>query len=488
MSFCPGCGARLPEQARFCPGCGAPASAPAGPRRDAPPPDAPPPSPGARPVVPFSLPPWVGADWTLAVVCAFGSLLALFGAGAVHGALIGFTALGGPGLGLGAIAGAYIPFVALGGDTVAIVNNASDGVFLAGSALLVSWLVVPGFIGWRALRFGLARTSGGAAGWAFVAKVAILVGVGFGIAGGLAGTARPDRGFGDGGFRVAADVGAGEAGFWLVVLIAALGAVILLPGGRPVTESFEAGRRAQAWARTWGRLVLRGGMAWGALAVAAGLGLTVAAVVAADGTAERVLALEAAPAVVANAGVAGAAVASGASVDTTPVLVDLPFDTGRRGRSLSLFHFDFPPEDDAGPAPIYLFPVLLLAPAAVAVTTWRALAASRPPGEQEALRVAFAVSGGFVLAAWLGSTLAPLAAAGGARGDDTEILRSAVARPSVGGTVGLALVWALAASLATALAWLNRRSRPVEPPEPPPPLPPPPASRPPAPGPELPFP
>jgi hypothetical protein len=170
--------------------------------------------------------------------------------------------------------------------------------------------------------------------------------------------------------------------------------------------------------------------------------------------------------VVVNAGVAGAAVASGASVDTTAGLVDLPFSVGRGDRPLSLFHFDFPPDDDSGPAPLYVFPVLLLAPAAVAVTTWRALAASRPPGEQEAMRVAFAVSGGFIVAAWLGSILAPLAAAGGARGDDVEILRSAVARPSVGGTVGLALVWALSASLATALAWLNRQatSEPTPPP------------------------
>ncbi|MGH8973767.1 MAG: zinc ribbon domain-containing protein, partial [Acidimicrobiia bacterium] len=257
MSFCPGCGARLPGEARFCPGCGAPVSAPV------PPPDAGPPSPAARPVVPFTLPPWLGADWTLAAMCAFGCLLALFAAGALHGALMGFTALGGTGVGLGAIAGAYLPFVALGGDTVAVVSNAGDGVVLAGSALLVSWLAVPVFIGWRALRFGLARTRGGAAGWAFVAKLAFLAAVGFGIAGGLAGTDRPDRGFGDGGFSVAADVGAGEAGFWLVVLVLVLGAVTVHRGGPPLAESFEAGRRLEAWARTWGRLVLRGGLAWG---------------------------------------------------------------------------------------------------------------------------------------------------------------------------------------------------------------------------------
>ena len=87
------------------------------------------------------------------------------------------------------------------------------------------------------------------------------------------------------------------------------------------------------------------------------------------------------------------------------------------------------------------------------------------------LRVAFAVTAGFVLAAWLGSTLAPLAGTGGARGDGTEILRAAVARPSVGATVGLALVWALAASLATALIWSNRQAAPPTPPTPPEPPP-----------------
>ncbi len=480
MSFCPGCGARLPDSARFCPGCGAPVAAPT----VAPPDGEPPVAPPGRPVVPFTVPPWLGADWTVAAVCAFGCLLALFAAGGLHGALLGFTALGAEGIGLGAIAGAYLPFVALGGDTVTVVNNASDGVFLAGSALLVSWMAVPGYVTWRGLRFGLSRTRGPAAGRAFVAKVALLLATGFGIAGGLAGTARPEGRFGDGGFRVSADAGAGEAGFWLVMLVLVLGAVLLRKCGPSLGQSFEAGRRVEAWARTWGRLVLRGGLAWGVVAVVIGGALAVAAVVAAAGTAERVLVVEAAPAVVVNAGVAGAAVASGASVDTTAALVDLPFDVRRGDRALSLFHFDFPPDEGSGPAPLYVFPALLLAPAVVAATTWRALAASRPPGEQEAMRVAFAVSGGFVAAAWLGSILAPLAVAGGARGDEVEILRSAVARPSVGGTVGLALVWALVASLGSALVWLNRQARPESPaPAPPPPDPPPPELWPPAPAP-----
>jgi hypothetical protein len=421
------------------------------------------------------------ADWTLAAVCAFAFLVAVFAAGALHGALMGLTALGAGGIGLGAIAGAYIPFVALGGDTVAIVNNGGDAVILAGSSLLVTWLAVPVFFGRRVLRFGHARTRGTAAAWAFVAKLALLLGVGFGIAGGLAGTADPERGFGDGGFRVAANVGAGEAGFWLVVLVLVLGAVSLRrsPGARgipgeaaPTGREPDAWRSARSWGLTWGRLVLWGGLAWAAVALAAGVGLTVAAVIAAEGAEERVLAVEAAPAVVVNAGVAGAAVASGASVDSTATLVDLPFEVDEGDRPLSLFHFAFPPDEESGPAPLYVFPVLLLAPAAVAVTTWRALQASRPPGEQEMLRVALAITGGFVLAAWLGSTLAPLAVAGGARGGGTEIFRSAVARPSVGAAVGLALVWALAASLVTALAWSNRQGAPAPAPSAPPPEPP----------------
>lgn len=453
MSFCPGCGARLPEQARFCPGCGIPAGAP--PPAD---PDGPAPAPTPPGPLGVSAPPWLTADWTLAAVCAFAFLLAVFAAGALHGALMGFTALGGGGIGLGAIAGAYIPFVALGGDTVAIVNNGGDSVYLSGSALLVTWLAVPVFFGRRVLRFGHARTRGTAAAWAFVAKLALLLGVGFGVAGGLAGTADPGRAFDDGGFRVAADVGAGEAGFWLVVLVLVLGAVSLRRSLAPPGRDLDAWRQVRSWGLTWGRVVLWGGLAWAGVALAAGVGLTVAAVVAADGTEERLLAVEAAPAVVVNAGVAGAAVASGASVDTTSALVNLPVNIEDADGSLSLFRFGFPPDDESGPAPLYVFPVLLLAPVAVVLTTWRALQASSPPGEQEVLRVALAVTGGFVLAAWLGSVLAPLGNAGGARGGGTEIVRVAGARPSVGGTVGLALVWALAASLATALAWWNRRA------------------------------
>ncbi|MDQ3946844.1 MAG: zinc ribbon domain-containing protein [Actinomycetota bacterium] len=453
MSFCPGCGAPLPEQARFCPACGIPVAAPV--PVD---PDGGPPAPEAPAPLSFSAPPWLTSDWTLAAVCAFGFLLALFAAGAFHGALMGFTALGGDGIGLGAIAGVYIPFVALGGDTVAVVNNGGNTVFVAGSALLLTWLAVPVLFGRRILRYGHARIPETAAARAFVVKLALVLGVGFGVAGGLAGTDDPERSLGDAGFGVAADVGAGEAGFWLVLLVLVLGAVSLLHRpDHPTGPGFGAWRQVRSWGLTWGRVVLWGGGAWLAVALAAGVGLTVAAIIVADGAEELVLAIEAAPAMVVNAGVAGAAVASGASVDTTAALVDLPFSVAEGDRSLSLFHFDFPPDEDSGPAPIYVFPLLLLAPGAVAATTWRALQASRPPGEQEGLRVAFAVAGGFVLAAWLGSSLAPLAVAAGARGDGTEILGSAVARPSVGGTVGLALVWALAASLATALTWLNRR-------------------------------
>jgi hypothetical protein len=427
-----------------------------------------PPTPGSPPgSLSISPPPWLTADWTLAAVCAFAFLLAVFAVGALHGALMGFTALGGGGIGLGAIAGAYIPFLALGGDTVAIVNNGGEGLYLSGSALLVTWLAVPVYFGRRVLRFGHARTRGTAAAGAFVAKLALLLAVGFGVAGGLAGTADPESFFdNDEGFRVVADVGAGEAGFWLVVLVLVLGAVSLRHSLASAGRDVDVWRQMRSWGLTWGRLVLWGALAWAGVALAAGVGLTVAAVIAADSTEERVLALEAAPAVLVNVGVAGAAVASGASVETTSALVNLPLDI-EADRSLSLFRFGFPPDDESGPAPIYVFPVLLLAPVAVVLTTWRALQASRPPGEQEVLRVAFAVTGGFVLAAWLGSVLAPLGHAGGVRGDGTEIVRAAGAVPSVGGTVGLALVWALAASLATALVWWRRRAAAAATPVPP---------------------
>jgi len=470
MSFCPGCGARLPELARFCPGCGiplgaAPPTEPGGP--GSPPVAETPRPPGPPGPLSVSAPPWLTADWTLAAVCAFAFLLAVFAAGALHGALMGFTALGGGGIGIGALTGAYLPFIALGGHTVAMVNNGEDALYLSGSALLVTWLTIPVFVGRRVLRFGHARTRGTAAAWAFVAKLALLLGVGFGVAGGLGGTADPERAFDEEGFRVFADVGAGEAGFWLVVLVLVLGAVSLRPSLAAAGRDLDAWRQVRSWGLTWGRVILWGGLAWAGVALAAGVGLTVAAVVAAGGTEERLLAVEAAPALLVNAGVAGAAVASGASVETTSALVDPPVNIEAVDGALSLFRFGFPPDEGSGPAPLYVFPVLLLAPAAVVLTTWRALQAARPPGEQEVLRVAFAISGGFVLAAWLGSVLAPLGHAGGARGGDTEIVRVAGALPSVGGVVGLALVWALAASLVTALVWWRRAAAVVAPPAPP---------------------
>jgi hypothetical protein len=82
---------------------------------------------------------------------------------------------------------------------------------------------------------------------------------------------------------------------------------------------------------------------------------------------------------------------------------------------------------------------------AVAGATRWALDRARPEGERDALRVGYTVTAGFALAAWFGATAAPLDAAGGAFGPDTDlpILRAAAARPSVGAVLALAVLWGL---------------------------------------------
>ena len=469
MSLCPVCGGQLPNGARFCPVCGTAVVPQPGPEPE---------PPVEPPIFPsFALPPWARADWPLAVLAAFLFVVLVAATGALYGMVLAVTAHGLHGAGFGALAGPFLGIAAFGGDTGVSVHNGADGLFFTLSGgLMPTLLIVPAVIGAAVLRFALKRlTAGGpAAVRAFAVKFALVGGVGLGIAGAVAGTGPGESPISGGGFGLVADVGAGEAGFWAVVGLLGVGAFVLRRRGLPLL----GGAFPEHWAnhRVLVRLrtALVGVAAYVALAATLGVGLAAAAAVNGNSGRERILAVEAAPALLGNVGVAGAAVATGASLRTHGPLrsavpgLPVPAPQGH----LSLLHFGFPPGPNAGTAPAFLFLALLLAPAAVAGATRWALERAGPVGEQEALRVGFAVTAGFALAAWFGAVAAPLAAAGGAYGPDTDlpIFRAAAGRPSVGAVLALAVLWGLIGSMATAMAWVARQrpSRPVGegPPEP----------------------
>jgi hypothetical protein len=417
----------------------------------------------------FAIPSWATTDWSLAVLAGFLFVVLLAAAGALYGMVLAVTAHGLHGAGFGALAGPFLGIAAFGGDTAVSVHNGADGIFFSLSGGLVpTLLVAPAVIGAAVLRFALKRvTAGGpAAVRAFAVKFALVAGIGLGMAGAVAGTGPGETPISGGGFGFVADVGAGEAGFWAVLGLLGVGAFVLRRRGLRLLGPAVPEQWAHHPARVWVRTALIGAAAYAGLAAVLGVGLVAAAAVNGNSVRERILAVEAAPALLGNVGVAGAAIASGASVRAhgplPSIVPGLPAPAVRG--HLSLLHFGFPPGPNAGTAPVLLFLALALAPLAVAGATRWALDRARPEGERDALRVGYTVTAGFALAAWFGATAAPLDAAGGAFGPDTDlpILRAAAARPSVGAVLALAVLWGLIGSLATAMAWVARH-RPARP-------------------------
>jgi len=466
VSSCSVCGGQLPDGALFCPACGnVVLPKPAESEPESGPPAEPPFFPR------FAVPPWATADWSLAVLAGFLFVVLLGAAGSLYGMVLAVTAHGLHGAGFGALAGPFLGIAAFGGDTVVSVHNGADGIFFSLSGGLVpTLLVAPAVLGAAVLRFALKRvTAGGpAAVRAFAVKFALVAGIGLGIAGAVAGTGPGETPISGGGFGLVADVGAGEAGFWAVLGLLGVGAFVLRRRGLRLLGAAVPEEWAHHRPRVWVRTALLGAAAYGGLAAVLGVGLVAAAAVNGNSVRERILAVEAAPALLGNVGVAGAAVAGGASVRAHgPLPSNIPgLPAPALQGHLSLLHFGFPPGPNAGTAPVFLFLALALAPLAVAGATRLALDRARPEGERDALRVGYTVTAGFALAAWFAAAAAPLDAAGGAFGPDTDlpIVRAVAARPSVGAVLALAVLWGLIGSLATAMAWVARH-RPAPPAE-----------------------
>jgi hypothetical protein len=141
----------------------------------------------------------------------------------------------------------------------------------------------------------------------------------------------------------------------------------------------------------------------------------------------------------------------------------------------SLLHFGLPAGEGAGAAPIWLFVVVALAPAAVAVNVWRRLERERPAEEQGALAVGAVAGVGFATAAWLAALVgrivvlasvnqpeggwfnyAPQTGARFRPFGSGRVSTLVIARPDPAAVLGLALVWGLAGGLGAAFLWASR--------------------------------
>ncbi|HEX2191811.1 MAG TPA: hypothetical protein VHH09_01325 [Acidimicrobiales bacterium] len=392
-------------------------------------------------------------DWPLVGLATVLVVAGVAAASAVYGVALALTASGrasavGPGAGLGSL----LSFSWLGAAVRASTTGTDRVLAFETRFLPLAGVLVPAAVTWATLRYCRPRLRRPDALVAFLAKVAVAVALVVAVLARVVSTGDPE------GPGLAARVDAGPAALFALLVVGFTGAAFVARTG-PVRPERSRGP-VSSGSRSLPALapaVLAGVRAW-ALAVVFMTSLTLtAAVVAADSASERALLLLATPLVGLNLGVQAMSVAMGASVRLTAVgpaeVGGIP--PGGAGH-LSLLHFGFPPDDGAGAAPAVAFVLLALAPALVAWSLGRELRRRPAAEEQDALAAAFACAAGFSAAAlagavasavWLSAIASDLARPGG----------MLVARPSVVGTLGLAVVWGLLGALGAALLLSRRR-------------------------------
>ena len=448
MTHCPSCGKRVGKTAAFCASCGhplgdeAPAAAPT-----------PAPAPATTDAAPGpGVPRWMSTDWPLAVLCVLLFVALAAGAGAVIG-LAGTMVADGPSVNglIGLVAGAWAPFAGLGDD--AFVAVSSEDTLAAWFTSGISPTVAIGLAGlaWLLYRAALPRVAV-ARGFtvAFVAKVAVLGAVAVGVLGTAGSIGDIDEPSGSN-FQVFASVGSAEPAIWTFVILGVVG----LFAARD-----RLGRVAWLERQSWLRPLQAGMAAWLVVVLALGLGVSVAGIVAGDDASEGFAGAIVAPVVLGNTGTAAQAFAVGASVEVVSDPSDFePFDRSV-DEHLSLVHFDIPPDEDSDAAPLWLWPIVLVSPLVLFAAARRWLARAKPADGGSVLLQTTGIAAGFGLAAWLGATLAPLYSGAVAVTLSTDAFdpvgRAVVARPAVGATVGLSLLWAFVGALPAAVRYARR--------------------------------
>jgi hypothetical protein len=429
----------------------------------------PPVPPRVRPLLAdLRLPGWATTDWPLVGLGVALMLVLLFGLSALVG-LVASAAVAGDAEAApcGAAVGAHLAFAAFGARTFAGCGG-EHGSALAIAFLPLPWALVGGAAVEAARRFAWRRLPDERPRRvAYAGKLALASGVALGIIAGLVARGDPVRR----GSGFASSLNGGEVWFYTSILTWFWAWLGLRRQGLRVFSGTLAeragndgdGRPGQV--RRFGRRAAEGAGAFAVLTAGlAVLGLAFALVVADSGH-ERIGVLFGFPVVGFSVGAALADAAMGAAL-------------GGLATHTSLVHFGLPAGRAAAAAPVWLFAVLLLAPALVAATVWRRLERDRPGEEQAALAIGAATGLGFALAAWLAALvgrivlLATVTFRGGWFGYSPQSTAAEIPPFNTEGTIGsflalrpnpaavlsLALLWGLAGGLGAAFVWASRHN------------------------------
>jgi hypothetical protein len=379
----------------------------------------------------------------------------------LYGMLLTYVATGDPERLLnGATVGFYLAFSALGASTGA--SSTADfggfdeaGVGFGSEFLPLVLALVPLAATWLVLRFGCRRLPMARERvLAYVAKVVVSFSAVVGILASVVSFGENGLDTTDATEGFLSEVSAGSAMFYGLLLSGVAGVAFLLGQGVLGTVIPWVQRSASAV-----RTLADGVIAYAGLAAVAGLLALGAALVTADSGTDRALLLLGLPVVGANLAAAATTVGMGGSVALADEggLIDGGLDT-----HISLLRWGFPPESDAGAAPVPFFLMLVLAPVAVAWLTTRRLNGEQPQTEQEVLKVGFLAALGFAVTAWLAGLLGRMELVGFATDWDRSF-GALVARPSASAALGLGLVWGLLGGLGAAFLWARRSGTPWQP-------------------------
>jgi hypothetical protein len=441
MASCARCGGELPATARFCPTCGRPVEPLVGP-----------PPPPATPSVwaGLRLPAWATGDWPLVGAGVAVLIGAMFALSVVLGGVAAVAVSGqADALPCGAGVGLHLAFAAFGARTVAACRS-TTGAALAVSFLPLFWAFAGGLATEVAMRFAWTRLGDDRRRRiGYGAKLAVTTGIALGVIARLVagGDPRGRSSFGS-------SLNGGEVWFYASVLTWFWAWLALR---RRAVRVFEGRADIVLRWRPYKHMAGDGAVAFGLLAAALAVVGLVFGLVVADGGAERLGLLIGFPVVGLSLGAALADAAMGAAL------------AGITGQS-SLLHFGLPARPGSGAAPLWLFVVLLLAPALVGLAVWRRLDRDRPADEQRALTAGAVVAGGFAGTAWLAALIGritlvayvgPNRETGWFSSPPPELRGTAhgvalVARPDPASVLGLGLLWGLVGGLGAAAIWVVR--------------------------------
>lgn len=279
-------------------------------------------------------PAWVRADWPLAAALAALVTVTVVAVCVAYGLALGALAAGGEGLVPGAIAGALLPFAAVGGEVSVFSGTRQDSVILLlDQAPLVLTALAAG-VTWLALRGGVARLAGERPrARALVAKVALLVAAVVLVAGGFTDAGGVDTFAAGTERKTLAGVAQGTASFGALMLVAAVGAVLLVRARVPVTPPLPLNlRRALLAARA-------GAAAYVVVGLVSGLAGLLVLAGHADGGRERLAVVASAPLTLSGFATTGSAVAHGGAAGSTDV---------ERGLAMSVEEIDLDVNDPRG--------------------------------------------------------------------------------------------------------------------------------------------